>query len=103
VKEVNKEKIMNMLTSPLPMKAQGQTAQHHSLALYFVGAYAITWLCWGLVALAARQLITLPVPQAVLMLIGGFGLLLMTMGLSAYEGGGTGVHHALSNAKWRLA
>ena len=78
---------MNMLTTPLTIKEQGQAAQPHNLALYFVGAYAITWLCWGLVALAARQLVTLPIPQAVLMLIGGFGPLLMALGLSAYEGG----------------
>jgi uncharacterized protein len=94
---------MNVSTSPLTLKEPGQAVQHHSLTLYFVGAYAITWLCWGLVALAARHLITLPVPQAVLMLIGGFGPLLMAISLSAYAGGRAGVSELLGRLlRWRV-
>jgi membrane protease YdiL (CAAX protease family) len=85
------------------VETQVQAAHPYNLLLYFVGAYAITWLCWGLVALAARQLITLPIPQEMLMLIGGLGPLLMAITLSAQEGGGAGVRGLLAQLlRWRI-
>jgi hypothetical protein len=57
----------------------------------------------GLAALAADQRITLPLPQALFMLIGGLGPMLMAIGLSAYEGGGAGVRGLLGQLlRWRV-
>jgi hypothetical protein len=71
------------------------TAGRAGLTLYFLGAVAITWPCWGLVAIAARQGVTLPVPEEALMLLGGLGPLLAALSLTAAESGGARVRALL--------
>jgi len=73
------------------------------LPLYFAGAFGITWLCWGLAALIGRELIALPVPTDLLMLLGGLGPLVAAIGVAARRSGGAGVRALLGRLLgWRV-
>ena len=74
-----------------------------ALPLYFLGAYALTWVFWVPAALASRQEIGLPVPPAALLVLGGLGPMLAALGVTAWEAGRPGVRALLAAAlRWRV-
>ncbi len=74
------------------------------LPLYFVLAYGLTWLCWGLVALAARGLFELPVPTDILMLAGGLGPVVAALAVVTFETGRAGLRALLGQLlRWRVS
>jgi uncharacterized protein len=80
------------------------THVHARLRLYFVFAYAFTWLCWGLVALSTRQMFGLPIPADLLMLLGGLGPLVAALGIVTFESGWPGMRALLSQLlRWRVS
>jgi len=69
--------------------------------MYFVIAFAFTWLFWGLAALGARDVIP-ALPG--LTVIGTFGPLVAAVILTAQESGGVGVRSLLGRIlQWRVA
>jgi membrane protease YdiL (CAAX protease family) len=74
------------------------------LALYFVLAYGFTWLCWGLVAPAARGLFRLPIPTDLLLLAGGLGPLLAAVAVLSLEARGAGLRALLGQLlRWHVS
>lgn len=63
----------------------------HSVAAFFVLAFAFTWACWIPAGLAARGHLDLPVSSLVLTAIGGFGPLVSAVIMSARHGGARAV------------
>jgi uncharacterized protein len=61
-------------------------------------AFGITWLIWWTAALAARDLISLPVPLGLLWMLGGVGPSLAAVVLTAREAGGPGLRALLGRA-----
>ena len=69
--------------------------------MFFVIAFAFTWLFWGLAALGARDVVT-ALPG--LTVIGTFGPLVAAVILTAQESGGVGVRSLLGRIlQWRVA
>ena len=69
--------------------------------MYFVIAFAFTWLFWGLAALGARDVVP-ALPG--LTVIGTFGPLVAAVILTAQESGGVGVRSLLGRIlQWRVA
>jgi uncharacterized protein len=68
---------------------------------YFVIAFAFTWLCWGLAALGARDVIP-ALPG--LTVIGTFGPLVAAVTITPQESGRAGLRSLLSRiVRWRVA
>lgn len=62
-------------------------ARPGTLPLFFLAAFAITWLSWLPIGLAAGGQLTLPVPDVVLLILGGLGPMLAALLAAGYEGG----------------
>jgi uncharacterized protein len=73
------------------------------LPLYFVIAFVVSWLCWGLVAAADRALVKLPLPSDLLMLAGGLGPLIAAIVVVMLKGGSVGLRGLLAPMlRWRV-
>ena len=74
----------------------------HSIALYFILTYAISWLIWSPIVLSARGVIDWDVPYS-LYYIGSFGPMVAALIMTAIIEGGTGVRKLLARiVKWRV-
>jgi len=74
------------------------------LWLYFAFAYGFTWMCWGLVALSTRRVLSPPIPEDLLMLVGGLGPLVAAIGIVTLESGRAGVARLLGQLlRWRVS
>jgi uncharacterized protein len=73
------------------------------LIVFFIGAYALAWLPFAVAILAARGLIPLPAPEAVLLTLATLGIGLAGIGVAALESGGAGVRSLLGQIlRWRV-
>ncbi len=85
------------------LSARSSLARGGGLLLYFLGAYALTWMFWVPAALAARGQLDLPVPGFLLMVLGGLGPMLAAILVSGYESGGAGVRALFGQLlRWRV-
>ena len=88
----------NPLSTRLPLARRG------GLLFYFLGAYALTWLFWVPAALAARGQLDLPMPDFLLLVLGGLGPMLAAILVSAYESGGAGARALFGQLlRWRVS
>src|SRR5512140_1341118 len=75
----------------------------NSLAAYFIITYAISWVIWLPVVLAAQGLIKQQVPFA-LYYFGSFGPAISAFMITALTEGRTGIRNLLNRIfKWRVA
>ena len=78
-------------------------ARRSGLLAYFLGAYVLTWLFWIPAALAARGQLDPPVPDFLLLVLGGLGPMLAAIVVSAYESGRAGVRALFGQLlRWRV-
>lgn len=76
--------------------------ERHSLVLYFIITYAISWAIWSPIVLTAQGLVKWKVPFAVYYL-GSFGPMISALIMTAMTSGGTGLRKLLSRLfKWRV-
>ena len=76
--------------------------ERHSLVLYFIITYAVSWAIWSPIVLAAQGLVKWQVPFAVYYL-GSFGPMISALIMTAITTGGTGLHKLLARLlKWRV-
>jgi membrane protease YdiL (CAAX protease family) len=95
-----------MATLSTATQAPRTGSSHAALIGYFIGAFGITWLFWGGVSLSMNGQITLPVPDFLLMVLGGLGPMLAAIFAAAAESDGAGVRalfRQLGRARVRLA
>lgn len=86
------------------VSTQSPLARRGGLLAYFLGAYALTWLFWIPAALAASGQLDLPVPDFLLLVLGGLGPMLAAILVSAYESGGVGVRALFGQLlRWRVS
>jgi len=94
---------MQTITASSVTTAQPRAARRYGLILFFVVAYAWTWLFQMLSALMARHTISLPLPGELIETIGLLGPALTALGVTAYESGGAGVRALLAQLlRWRV-
>jgi membrane protease YdiL (CAAX protease family) len=94
---------MHTITATSATTAQPRTVRRYGLILYFVAAYAWTWLFQLLSALMARHTINLPLPGELIETIGFLGPALAALGVTAYESGGAGLRALLGQLlRWRV-
>jgi membrane protease YdiL (CAAX protease family) len=87
--------------------ATAATVAHKSsckyLVWFFVAAYALAGLCFGVPILAARGLITPPAPEAAFLTLATLGVCLAGLGAAASESGRTEVRALLAQVlRWRV-
>jgi len=82
---------------------QPRTVRRYDLILYFVAAYAWTWLFQLLSALMARHTISLPLPGELVETIGLLGPALAAVGVTTYETVGPLVVYRKSVDEFRAA
>ncbi len=94
---------MHTLTASSTTTAQPRAARRYGLILFFVAAYAWTWLFQLLSMLIARHTISLPLPRELVETIGFLGPALAALVVTAYEAGGAGVRALLAQLlRWRV-
>ena len=96
---------MDPLASPIEAQPHSQTSRlaKNGLLLYFVVAFAFTWVILGLAILAARGVISLSVSATVLVTLATLGPFLAALSATGYESGRTGVRALLQQvARWRV-
>jgi len=94
---------MHTLTASSTTTAQPRAARRYGLILFFVAAYAWTWLFQLLSVLIARHTISLPLPRELVETIGFLGPALAALAVTAYEAGGAGVRALLAQQlRWRV-
>ncbi len=73
------------------------------LLLFFVAAYGLAWLFFGVPILAARGLIALPAPEAVFLTLATLGVALAGFGAAAATSGRTEVRALVAQVlRWRV-
>jgi uncharacterized protein len=78
-------------------------ARDRYLFLFFVAAYALAWLWFGVPILAARGVIPLPAPESVFLTLATLGVCLAGVGTALAESGRTGVRALLLQVlRWRV-
>src|SRR6266540_2141712 len=92
---------MHTLTASSTTTAQPRAARRYGLILFFVAAYAWTWLFQLLSMLIARHTISLPLPRELVETIGFLGPALAALVVTAYEAGGAGVRALLAQLQAR--
>lgn len=76
--------------------------ERHSLVLYFIITYAISWAIWSPIVLTAQGLVKWKVPFVVYYL-GSFGPMISALIMTAMTSGGTGLRRLLARLfKWRV-
>ena len=96
---------MDPLAPPVeaPPYSQPSRFAKNGLLLYFVVAFAFTWVILGLAILAARGVIVLPVSTTILVTLATLGPLLAALSVTAYESGRAGVRALLQHVtRWRV-
>jgi membrane protease YdiL (CAAX protease family) len=74
----------------------------HSLVLYFILTYAISWIIWSPIFLHARGVVSWNVPYS-LYYLGSFGPMISALILTVITRGGQGVRKLLARLfKWRV-
>jgi CAAX protease family protein len=73
------------------------------LIIFFVGAYALAWLPFGVAVLAARGAFVLPVPEAVFISLATVGIGLAGIGAAVLESGRSGLRDIRAQVlRWRM-
>jgi lactobin A/cerein 7B family class IIb bacteriocin len=73
------------------------------LPWYFALTFGWTWLCWGLVALSTRDVVSLPIPEDLLMVTGGLGPLVAAIIVVAAGSGTAGLRALFGQLlRWRV-
>jgi membrane protease YdiL (CAAX protease family) len=94
---------MHTIIAASATPAQPRAARRYGLILYFVTAYAWTWLFQMLSALMVRHTINLPLSGELVETIGLLGPALAALGVTAYESGGAGLRALLGQLlRWRV-
>jgi membrane protease YdiL (CAAX protease family) len=94
---------MHTFTAASATTAPPRAARRYGLILFFVAAYAWTWLFQLLSVLIARDTISLPLPRELVDTIGFLGPALAALGVTAYESGGAGLRTLLAQLlRWRV-
>jgi membrane protease YdiL (CAAX protease family) len=75
-----------------------------NLIVFFVAAYALAWLPFGVAILAARGALALPVPEAVFISLATVGIGLAGFGAAALESGRAGLRDLRAQVlRWRVS
>ncbi|HEX6268885.1 MAG TPA: CPBP family intramembrane glutamic endopeptidase [Anaerolineales bacterium] len=84
------------------IKAISIWIKRHSLVLYFILTYAITWTIWSPIIASSQGWVSWNVPYA-LYYFGSFGPLIAALIVTARTEGGAGIRNLLSRMfKWRV-
>ena len=94
---------MQTITASSVPTAHPRAARRYGLLLFFVAAYAWTWLFQLLGVLITRHTISLPLPRELVDTIAFLGPALAALGVTAYESGGAGLRALLAQLlRWRV-
>ena len=76
--------------------------EHHSLILFFIITYAVSWAIWSPIFLSAQELVKWQVPFA-LYYLGSFGPMISALIMTAITTGGAGIRKLLARLfMWRV-
>jgi pimeloyl-ACP methyl ester carboxylesterase/membrane protease YdiL (CAAX protease family) len=82
---------------------QPESPRRTRLRLFLIATYVPAYVLWGLVALAAAQIIELPVPALVLLFVGGLAPAVAAVWAAGAESGTRGIRALLSMlVRWRV-